>query len=364
MTGIGNYSRLVIESLAQEYPADKFLVYTPKLKKNPRLQKIESLSNVEFRLPPPSGFGGSLWRSFGITNNLSPDGVALFHGLSNELPLNILQAGIPSVVTIHDLIWRVLPHTFSVIDRTLDDFKYKRACRNATRIIAISERTKADIIKFYDINPDKIDIIYQGCDDSFKHKIPSDKLREIKSRLNLPDRYILQVGTIEERKNLALSVRALSALPDDIRLLVVGKDRRGYKKKVETIAEELGVKSRIIFRDNISFADLPAVNQLAEVIVYPSRYEGFGIPVLEGLESGRPVVAASGSCLEEAGGPASIYIHPDDPRQLANAINSILSGSHDISSMISEGKRHAAKFDNSSMASRIMAVYKKAISMQ
>ena len=361
MTGIGNYSRLVIGSVAEAYPEDKLLIYTPKLKKNPRLKLIESLHNVEFRVPPPSGFGGSLWRTFGITNHLRPDKVDIYHGLSNELPLNIRQGGVATVVTIHDVIWRVLPHTFSWADRHIDDYKYGASCRNATRIIAISENTKNDIVKYFGINPDKIDIIYQGCDDSFKKRIPEDGLEETRRRLNLPERYVLQVGTIEERKNLALTVKAMAALPEDIKLVAVGKDRRGYKGIVEKTAEEAGVAGRIIFRDDITFADLPAVNRMACVIAYPSRYEGFGIPVLEGLESEVPVVAAKGSCLEEAGGPGSIYVDPDSPQEMAEALRSVVEGRVDIQEIIGKGKEYARKFDNSTMAQRIMEVYKKTI---
>lgn len=360
MTGLGNYSRLVIESLAKEYPESDFLVYTPVMKENPRLDELKRLHNVEFRLPGPHGFHGSLWRSFGITNNLGADKVDLFHGLSNELPLNIKEAHIPTVVTIHDVIWRVLPHTFSLFDRKIDDFKYGRSCRNATRIIAVSENTKKDIVKFYGIDPEKIDVVYQGCDNSFKTFRGPDELESIKQRLGLPERYILQVGTIEERKNLELTVRALSSVNPEVKLLAVGKDRKGYKGKVLKTAQECGVMNRIVFRDNISFADLPAVNRLAEIVLYPSRYEGFGIPVIEGLESERPVIAAKGSCLEEAGGDGSIYVDPDNPRELAQAINSILDGGVDVETMVRQGKKHAKQFDNSCMASRIMDVYHKA----
>lgn len=362
MTGLGNYSRLVIEKIAEDFPEDSLYIYTPKLKKNPRLITIESLGNTEFRLPAGSGFSGSLWRTFGISNNLLADKIDVYHGLSNELPLNIKSSGVPSVVTIHDVIYRRLPECYSAIDRKIYDFKYGRSCHNATRIIAISECTKKDIIELYGIDPEKIDVVYQGCDDSFRKKIPADVLTKTKERLQLPDKYILQVGTIESRKNLELTARALSALPKDVSLLAVGRDRKGYRKKVEEIAASLGVADRVIFRDSISFADLPAVNRLAEVIVYPSRYEGFGIPVIEGLESRRPVVAATGSCLEEAGGDAAIYVNPDDPRQMADAILSILNDEQKAKSMIERGIRHASKFNNGDMAYNIKNVYQKAIS--
>lgn len=361
MTGLGNYSRLVIEQLAENYPQDSLYVYTPKLKENPRLSLIRSLPNVEFRLPSGSGFSGSLWRTFGVTNNLRADKVDIYHGLSNELPLNILSAGVPSVVTMHDVIYRRMPECYSAIDRRIYDFKYGRSCRNATRIIAVSERTRQDVVELYGVDPDKVDVVYQGCDDSFKRKRSLEELSEVKTRLGLPDRYILQVGTIELRKNLELTVRALGALPEDVKLLAVGRDRGGYMGKVDAIARELGVAGRVVFRHDISFANLPAVTQMAEAVVYPSRYEGFGIPVLEALESGRPVVAATGSCLEEAGGDAAIYVAPDNARQMGEALKAIISGAADVKAMVEKGKRHAARFDTEKMASSIMAVYEKAL---
>lgn len=361
MTGLGNYSRLVIESVAEAYPASTLLVYTPKLSENPRLQTIRSLHNVEFRLPPPQGFSGSLWRTFGVTNNLKSDKVQIYHGLSNELPLNIRSAGIPSVVTVHDVIYRRRPQCYNAIDRVLYDFKYGRSCRNATRIIAVSERTKADIVELYGVSPKKIDVVYQGCDASFRKNISGDDLEATRRRLLLPQRYILQVGTIEERKNLELTVRALSALPKGVKLLAVGRDRKGYLGKVKGIAKELGVLDRIDVRSNITFADLPAVCRMAEVIVYPSFYEGFGIPVLEGLESRRPVVATTGSCLEEAGGEAAFYVDPTDVRAMGDIINGILDGSIPTAERIESGVAYATRFRTDDMAQRLMAVYEKTI---
>lgn len=361
MTGLGNYSRLVVESLAEAYPENKHLLYVPKLKENPRLSKINSMHNVEYHLPSPQGFKGSLWRTFGITNNLKGDKVDIYHGLSNELPLNIRSAGVHSIVTIHDVIYRRLPHCYSAIDRMLYDYKYGHSCRNADRVIAVSQRTKIDVMEFYGVDEDKIDVVYQGCDDSFKNILSVAELEATRKRLRLPDKFILQVGTVEDRKNLQLTVRALSALPSDVWLLAIGRDRNGYMGKVKDIAAKLGVADRIMWRHDISFADLPAVNQLAEAVSYPSLYEGFGIPILEALESETPVVAATGSCLEEAGGPGSIYVAPDDAASLSQALNAILEKKINVAEMIAKGKLHARKFTNSTMAERLMEVYQKVL---
>ena len=361
MTGLGNYSRLVIERVAMENPADRLFVYTPSLRDNPRLETVRGFHNVEFRLPPPQGFKGALWRSFGIANNLSADKVDVFHGLSNELPLNIRKSGVPSVLTMHDVIYRTMPECYKRIDRLMYDFKYGRSCMNADRIIAVSERTKEDVVRFYGVDPDRIDVIYQGCDASFRRLWGADEISALRSRLRLPERYILQVGTIERRKNLELTVRALPSLPMDISLVVVGRDHHGYRQTVDRIARELGVTGRIHYYSGLDFKDLPGVNQAAEVIAYPSRYEGFGIPVVEGLESMRPVVAATGSCLEEAGGPESLYVDPDSPRDMAAALIAALRGGREIEEMTKAGKEYAARFDKRRMASDIKETYALAI---
>lgn len=361
MTGLGNYSRLVIEKYAIENPDDSLLMYTPEMRDNPRLAAIRRLPNVEFRLPPAQGFKGGLWRSFGITNNLIADKIDIFHGLSNELPLNIRHSGIPSVLTIHDVIYRRLPECYKPIDRLTYNFKYGRSCNNADRIIAVSERTKKDIVEFYGIDPDKIDVVYQGCDNIFR--LPADPVgeREIRARLSLPERYIIQVGTIEKRKNLELTVKALSALDPTVHLVVVGRDHHGYKKYVRHIADQLGVTDRIHYYESLAFADLPPLYRMAEAASYPSRYEGFGIPVIEALECQTPVVAATGSCLEEAGGPGAIYVSPDSPEEMAGALRAIVNRETDVEKMKAEGKKHIARFDTAGMASAIQEVYAKTL---
>lgn len=357
LTGIGNYSRLVIEHLAKANPDHRLLLYTPKMKENPRLENIRHLDNVEFRLPPPQGFKGSLWRTFGITNHLKADKVDIFHGLSNELPLNIKGHGVKSVVTIHDLIFLTLPDTYGKIEQTVYNYKFRAACRNADRIISISECTKRDIIKYYGIEEEKISVVYQGCDDIFRSPVSPEEIARIKRRYNLPERYIIQVGTIEKRKNLELTVKALSTLPADIKLVAVGRDHLGYKKRVTRIAAETGVADRIIWLEGIPFTDLPALYSGALVSAYPSRYEGFGIPVLESLECRTPVVGATGSCLEESGGPASLYVDPHDARGMAEALQAIIQGKIDLDRIREEGKRHASKFSTAQMIQGIQAVY-------
>lgn len=396
LTGLGNYSRLVIEEIGKklqhssrlqqeigqeekDLPKREFgmyasssplkkddgesrlLVYTPKMVPNTRLEPIRRLKNVEFRFPPAIGLGGTMWRTFGVTNNIAADGCSIYHGLSNELPLNIRQSGVKSVVTVHDVIYRRLEYCYKWIDRQIYNYKYGHSCQNADRIIAVSECTKRDIMEFYDIPEDKIDVIYQGCSDIFRATPSRTDLEDARRRLNLPKRFVMQVGTVERRKNLELTLRAMSAVPRDIHLVVVGRDHHGYLKEMQRLVGELGLTPRVHFLNHVGFRDLPMLYSLAEVSLYPSRYEGFGIPIIESIESGTPVVAATGSCLEEAGGEGGLYVNPDLPREMSEAICTLTEDPNKALQMVTEGKRHVRKFDNSRMADNILATYSKVI---
>ncbi len=203
-------------------------------------------------------------------------------------------------------------------------------------------------------------MVYQGCAEIFKHTATRNALAEARRKYRLPERYIVQVGTIERRKNLELTVRALSALPADVHLVAIGRDR-GYLARVMDIARRNGTAQRIHVLDSVSFAELPAICQQAAAAAYPSFYEGFGIPVIEALESGIPAVAAKGSCLEEAGGEAAFYVDPRSPRQMAEALKAAIADGPATVSRIALGKRHASRFNNSDIPARLAEVYSRTI---
>ena len=175
--------------------------------------------------------------------------------------------------------------------------------------------------------------------------MPAESLSNIKKTYNLPDKYILNVGTIEKRKNLKLIVQALKDVDSDYKLVVIGKPTP-YFETVKNEMDRLGLGDRIIFLKNIPFYDLPGIYQLAEIFVYPSFYEGFGIPIIEALYSGVPVIAATGSCLEEAGGPDSLYINPNDAKKLSENINRVLNEPALKNTMKAKGLEFVQKFNS------------------
>ena len=203
-------------------------------------------------------------------------------------------------------------------------------------------------------------MVYQGCDDRFKKAIPEEIRDKIKRKYDLPEKYILYVGSIESRKNLLLLVRALKHTESSVPVIAIGK-RTAYADEVEAYLKENGLESRVKLLNGIPFDELPAFYRMAAVFVYPSRFEGFGIPLLEALNSGVPVIGATGSCLEEAGGPGSVYIDPDDEKELARSIDRILGDAFTRERMIREGKEYAKRFEAPVLAAALSDVYLKTI---
>lgn len=353
-TGLGNYSRYILHVLSTYFPENVYQLFSHKKAK--RIGLIDL--NIEL-IQPDKRISNIGWRSFGLVRDLKKNQIDLYHGLSNEIPFGIKRALIPSIVTIHDLIFLRYPQYYSFIDRIIYQYKFKHACKNADKIIAVSEQTKKDIISFFGTDPHKIAVVYQNCSSEFM-KSDSSRKHEIAAKYHIPKRFVLSVGSIEERKNILVVVKALKNINSEIHLVIVGKETH-YTKKVKKYIEDNGLKSRVHILKNVPFSDLPTIYQLAEIFIYPSLFEGFGIPILEALHSGIPVIAATGSCLEEAGGSSSIYIKPQDIGGFAEAIEKVSTDAELRLKMIQEGYKYVKKFDDYLIAKQLFELYKETV---
>ncbi len=376
-TGLGNYSRFVIRILSELFPDKECHLYTPKPHRVPYLSEIPTLDRLSLHFPPQGMWSRlrSLWRVWGITRDIRNDGINLFHGLSNELPLNIGTPGqrqkrqgrgrCKYVVTIHDLIFIHTPQYYHWIDRQIYNFKFRRACRCADRVIAVSEYTKQEIMHYYQVPEEKIDVVYQGCDPVFAKDIEREKLEEVKGKYHLPNKFVLYVGSIEERKNLMLVARAManvvSKTAPDIHVVAVGR-RTPYVDRLQSFLKDNGIAHLFHFHHQVPYEDLPSFYKLATTFAYPSRIEGFGIPLLEAITSGLPAIGCTGSCLEEAGGPDSIYVHPDDEQVMADAIISTCDDESLRQRMIAKGKEYALQFTDERLCRGLMDTYQKVMS--
>lgn len=357
-TGLGNYGRYIVDILSDYYPENAYDLYSPDKGKDHLRNKLREKDNIAYHYPGPiDSLLKSAWRSYGIIRDLKKLSPDIYHGLSNELPVGLGKTGIRSVVTIHDLIFIRYPQFYKKIDRTIYNHKFRKACEQADRIIAISDMTRQDIIKTYNIPKEKIDVVYQGCAPSFLKQVSSGQKETIRKKYNLPPSYILSVGSIEQRKNLLLIVRALHQLGKNIHLVAIGK-RTPYTETVEEYIRENNMQQQVSILNNVPFEDLPGFYQMADLFIYPSFFEGFGIPIIEALHSNVPVIAATGSCLEEAGGPGSLYVEPNDVNDLSKKIEWILSTPAQAERMKNTGKEYVKRFTDQQIASNLMKVYR------
>lgn len=358
-SGLGNYARTIIKSLHFFNPELKQFVFTPKVRNDNFNKEVSALPNIEIK--QPSGFFGSnfnsYWRSYLITKELIKQDIDVYHGLSNELPVNIKQFKGKKIVTIHDLIFLRYPHLYSFFDRLIYRRKFYSACKNADVIIAISEETKNDIISFFNIPDQKIKVIYQSCDDAFYKEYSDIEFGKVQKKHNLPSSYLLYVGTIEERKNLLTIIKSLKIV-EEIKLIVVGR-KTDYINEVNTFIQKNNLNNRVLFLENVTNEELPIIYQKASVFIYPSIFEGFGIPIIEALISKTPVITTKSGCFPEAGGPNSIYINPLNEVILAQKINEILVSESLKKEMSDKGFIYAEKFHKVKIAQQLMDLYSK-----
>lgn len=360
-TGLGNYSRYVVQCLAEWAPENNYLLYTPKAGNVHLYEDLLHHRCVQMRTPE-SKLGanfGALWRNWGIKNSLKVEDVDLYHGLSNELPIGLYNdSSVGTVVTIHDLAYVRYPQFYKPIDRLLYNMKYRASAQHADHVIAVSEFTRRDIIDCWGVEEERVSVVYQGCSPRFAVLKP-EEVAFVRGHYQLPERYILFVGSIEERKNLRLVVQALSMLQErDVHLVAVGK-RTPYSDAVMAEAARLKLAGRVRMLHNVPTAHLPGFYGGAEVFVYPSRFEGFGIPLIEALHAGTPVIGATGSCLEEAGGPHSLYTDPDDAHMLCELMQRTLSDANLRREMIDEGKLYVRRFSSKSIARSLRGIYEQ-----
>jgi len=358
-TGLGNYSRDLLRNLFENQADYSYNLYTPKITKNPNLGFIKDHNNVKEITPttPLDKTFKGLWRSINLEKTLINDKIDIFHGLSNEIPRRGKSSSIKYVVTIHDLIFKRYPRNYKAIDRRIYNTKFKYACKNADKIIAISDQTKNDIIEFYDIPEDRITTIYQTCHENFKKDYSTEIKEHIRQKFTLPKEYILNVGTIETRKNLIGILKAIPLMRNDLPLVVVGRKTK-YFNFIKVQMQKLKIDpNRVIFLKNVSIEELPSIYQMASVFVYPSFFEGFGIPIIEALHSHTPVITSKGSCFPEAGGPDSIFIDPTSSEEIGAAIDDLLNSKEKQSQMAIAGKKFAQKFEPEILTQQLLDVY-------
>ncbi len=362
-TGLGNYSRTMINILSEYFPENEYHLYTPSIK-NKDFEKTYADNDRCRIINRDSKIFGSIWRSYRQASLMKKDGIQIYHGLSNEITNGLSSKGIRSVVTIHDLAFITFPGMYKSIDRWIYNHKFKKACQNADVILSISKSTENDIIKYYGISPDKIKTIYQPVNPIYYSGADTENtpLAAMK-KYNLPAEYMLYVGSINSRKNLLGILKAMNLMKNhNMPPLVVVGNGRGYKQEVLEYIAQNKMESKVIFAGSKDNEELKALYTGARLFVYPSFYEGFGLPVVEAMLCKCPVVSSNVSSLPEAAGNDSLLADPYSIESIHECMEKGLCDSQLREKMAKAGYEYAmSSFDPRIQAKKVMELYKNLI---
>lgn len=355
--GLGNYSRSVIEGLLKYFPNNEYILFSPMPKDQRALDWLAS--HPELKVVYPKGawsFFSSAWRSLWLGRVAQHYQLDLFHGLSHELPPFGLSA--PQVVTIHDLIYLRYPEYFPKIDRLVYNRKFRAACERATKIVAICDQTKRDLVDFFHTPAGKIEIAYQTVGEQFYRALSSEKISECLRRYQIERPYFFYVGALEPRKNAVMLVRSFAAIAEEVDqdLVIVGKGK-SYEEEVRMAIAKFGLQSRVHMLGGASYADLPALYQGATCLCFPSHFEGFGIPIVEALFCHTPVITSKGSCFPESAGPDSLFVDSESLDELAHAMKMVAHNRELREKMAERGYQYAQRFHDSQTSARLAEIY-------
>jgi len=274
-------------------------------------------------------------------------------------PLPIKIKGCKTVITIHDLIPLKVPFTTLDVKNNFY-FLFKWACKTADLILSVSEQTKKDIIDIYDVPEEKIQVTWQSVKpiEPFKEDDKEFDQKYLAGNKIKPDKYVLFVGNIEPKKNIKSLITAMSFVDPSVKLVIVGKKAWLWEDQLKGIKKYLN-KKRVVFMDFVDDDELAVLYRNAACLVFPSLYEGFGLPVLEAMQHNCPVICSGITSLPEVAGDAALYIDPYDYKDIRNKISAILKDPELRQSMIEKGKKRVEFFSPENYAKRLEKAYSK-----
>lgn len=356
-TGLGNYSRTLIARQFAQYASDEYWLYnTGTPDKFPDFLAEIKQSKATWHHIQPS-FLASLQRTYGFGFRARRAGLDIYHGLSNELPLDWKHGSTKAVVTIHDVIFKRFPEAYKPIDHWIYDYKTRFACVKADLILATSRQTKADLEEWYPESKGKIEVVYQDADEDFstmprQHNWPA--VLQQKGVEKKP--FILCVSKLEQRKNhknlLPAFKNLLSDVPHD--LVLVGSD--GDTAHLVQQAQKT-MKGRLHSLGKLSKEALIGLYDAADFVVYPSLFEGFGIPLVEAMRRGKAIVSSTSSCFKEVAGEAGIYANPKNFEDISAQLYRMATDANLKAACEEAGKARLPLFDARQLSAKVHGLY-------
>lgn len=356
IAGLGRYTQELMAALMAVDPDNEYVAFYNRPTEAQVDPPLDRLPHLTTNLPTKP------WRLSALLAHLTRfpqdrlfPGVDLFHATDHLLPP---LSRVKSVFTVHDLIFRFHPETHKALNRWFLSFMMPRFLQAADAVIAVSECTKRDIVRLYGLDEGKIRVIYEGVNPSFRPVQP-EVIKRVRQKHGIQQGYILCVSTIEPRKNLGSLLEAYRALKDqgtENKLVIVGKKGWLYEGFFRRL-RELGLEDEVIFPGFVPDEELPAVYSAADLFVFPSLYEGFGLPVLEAMACGAPVITSNTSSLPEVAGEAALLVHPTSIEELAGAMRRVLEKEELREELRAKGPKQAARFSWESAARETLAVY-------
>lgn len=329
--GVGQYSFQILKEFSKT-KKHKFVVY---LKSKPLSDLPGESENFKYKVVGPS----KMWTQLGLPLRLLFQKIDVFYTPSHYAPR---FAKVPVAITIHDLSYLFFPDLFDKKDLYQLENWTRYSVNLAKLIISVSASTRNDIIKEYKANPEKVVVTYEGMKPETVSK--NFSMEDLKNKYGLKNDFVLFVGTLQPRKNIIKLIEAFSKLKNKkIDLVIIGKKGWQYEPILEA-PREFGIEDRVKFLDFVPDEDLASFYKNAKVYCLPSLYEGFGLPVLEAMNYGCPVVTSNTSSLPEVGGDAAIYINPEDTDDIANKLDKVLIDDKLRLEMIRKGKEQVKKF--------------------
>lgn len=360
LTGVQNYTREVTRALlALGAPDVDFTVFAGR---EGRAGTEPGLPLSTSRMPAGSPATGLAWEQTVLKRMAKKAGIDLLFNPANVAPL---YPPVPSVITIHDLAFLLFPHYFSRAFGMYYRTAVPRMAAQAARVITDSESTRSDLIEHMSVAPKKIEVIPLGVSPDFRRRVTRQEMDEVRQRHHLPPKYFLSISSLEPRKNLKGILAAWEVLPADVkeahRLVVVGAGNRIYADPGLAEAMNRQQPGTVLTPGYIPAEDLPAVYRMATALVFPSLYEGFGLPVLEAMSASTPVITSNRSSLPEVAGHAAVLIDPESREELAAAMELVATDSGTRNLLVERGKKRAAGFTWEQTASRTLEVLRSVI---